>query len=139
MSAYGVTEKLLSQIGKYNFILVNYANPDLVGHSGVFKAVVKACEVVDECVGKIVKKALEEDYVVLLMGDHGNADHMLYDNGEIDPSHGFNPVLLTLISNDERLKKVKLKNGGHKNIAPTILEIMGVKKPKEMAGESLIT
>lgn len=138
MSAYGITEKLLPQIGKYDFILLNFANPDLVGHSGVFKAAVKACEVVDECVGRIVKKALEKDYVILLMADHGNADHMLYDNGHPDPSHGYNPVLLILISNDGQLKKAKLKDGGMKDIAPTVLQIIGIEKPKEMTGKSLL-
>ncbi len=138
MSAYPVTEKLLQQIGKYDFILVNYANPDLVGHSGVLKAAIKACEVVDECAGKVVKKALSENYVAFLTADHGNADHMLDDKGMVDPSHGFNPVLLTLISNDEMLRKARLRNGGMKDIAPTILKIMGVKKPKEMTGESLV-
>lgn len=137
MSAYGVTEKLMPEIGKHDFIVVNFANPDLVGHSGVFDAVVKACEVVDECVGKVVPKALVEGYVVLLMADHGNADHMLYENGEADPSHGLNPVLLTFISDDEDLKSVKLKDGGMKDIAPTVLKLMGVEKPKEMTGESL--
>jgi 2,3-bisphosphoglycerate-independent phosphoglycerate mutase len=139
MSAYGVTEKLLARIGKYDFILVNYANPDLVGHSGVFKAVVKACEVVDECTGKIIKKALGEDYTVLLMADHGNADHMLYDDGSPDPSHGYSPVRLTLISDDESLNKAKLQEGGLKDVAPTILDIMGIEKPKEMEGKSLIS
>lgn len=136
MSAYEITEKLLPKIGKYDFILVNYANPDLVGHSGVFSAVVKACEVVDECFGRVIEKALEEDYAIFLMADHGNADHMFYDNGEKDPSHGYNPVLLTLISND--LRYVKLKEGlGHKDIAPTILKLMGLNQPEEMTGESL--
>lgn len=138
MSAYGVTDKLLPKIGKYDFILLNYANPDLVGHSAVFEAAVKACEVVDECVGKVITRALEKDYVTLLMADHGNADHMLYDDGSPDPSHGLNPVRLALITKDEKLKKVKLKNGGMKDIAPTILDIMGIRKPKEMTGESLI-
>jgi len=136
MSAYSVTEKVMPEIGKHDFIVANFANPDLVGHSGVFDAVVKACEVVDECVGKIVPKALAEGYVVLLMADHGNADHMLYDNGEADPSHGLNPVLLTFISDDE-LKKVKLKDGGMKDIAPTVLKLLGIEKPKEMTGKSL--
>ncbi|NOX71773.1 MAG: 2,3-bisphosphoglycerate-independent phosphoglycerate mutase [Candidatus Micrarchaeota archaeon] len=139
MSAYEVTEKLLQRIGEYEFILVNYANPDLVGHSGVFDAVVKACEVVDECVGKVVKKALENDYVIFLMADHGNADHMLHEDGSIDPSHGFAPVLLTIISNDEKLKSAKLKEGkGLKDVAPTILNIMGLPKPEDMNGEVLI-
>jgi len=134
MSAFKITEKLIPEIGNHDLIVVNYANPDLVGHSGVYKSVVKACEVVDDCVGKVVKKALEKDYAILLMADHGNADHMLYRNGEKDPSHGFNPVLLTLISN----KYSKIKNGGHKDIAPTILDILGIDKPKEMTGISLL-
>jgi 2,3-bisphosphoglycerate-independent phosphoglycerate mutase len=139
MSAYEVTDKLLSNIGEYDFILVNYANPDLVGHSGVFDAVVKACEVVDECTDKVIKKALEEDYVVFLTADHGNSECMVIDGKEPDPSHGYNSVLFTLISNDEKLKNVKLKNNkGQKDVAPTILDIMNIKKPKEMTGESLI-
>jgi 2,3-bisphosphoglycerate-independent phosphoglycerate mutase len=138
MSAYEVTEKLVPNIGKYEFILVNFANPDLVGHSGVFKAVVKACEVVDECVGKVVEKALGEGYVILLMADHGNADHMLYDNGEPDPSHGFNPVICSMISKEDNLNKSKMKDGGMKDISPTIIDLMGIKKPKVMSGESLL-
>jgi 2,3-bisphosphoglycerate-independent phosphoglycerate mutase len=138
MSAYEVTEKLLPEIGKYDFIALNFANPDLVGHSGVLSAVIKACEVVDECVGKVVEKALAQDYTILLMADHGNADHMIYEDGNPDPSHGFNPVLLNLISNDSTLKKAKLKEGGMKDIAPTILHLMGVEKPKEMTGYNLV-
>jgi len=139
MSAYEVTEKLLEKIGEYEFIAINYANSDLVGHSGVFDAVVRCCEVVDECVGKVVKKAQDEDYTILLMADHGNADQMLHVDGTIDPSHGLNPVLMTLISNDEKLKKAKLKEGkGLQDIAPTILDILDIEKPKEMTGESLI-
>jgi len=139
MSAYEITDELLKRMGKYDFILVNYANADLVGHSGVFKAVVRAVEVVDECVGKVVKKALEEDYVVCLMADHGNADHMLHDSGEVDPSHAYNPILFHLISNDEKLKKAKLLRAGLQDIAPTILGLMGVPQPKEMTGKSLIS
>jgi len=139
MSAYQITEKLLSEIGKYDFIVLNYANPDLVGHSGVFEAVVKACEIVDECVGKVIEKSLEKDYLVLLMADHGNAEHMINDDGSVDPSHGLNPVRLTLISKDEKLKNCRLKqNKGLKDVAPTILELMKISKPMEMNGESLI-
>jgi 2,3-bisphosphoglycerate-independent phosphoglycerate mutase len=137
MSAYELTDKLIPEIGKHDFIVANYANPDLVGHSGVFNAVVKAVEVVDECVGKVIKQALEKDYVVLLMADHGNADHMLYDNNEPDPSHGFNPVLFHLISNDNELKNIKLKDGGMRDVAPTVLKLLGLKKPEEMNGKSL--
>jgi 2,3-bisphosphoglycerate-independent phosphoglycerate mutase len=138
MSAYEVTEKLIPEIGKHDLIILNYANPDLVGHSGVFNAVVKACGVVDDCVGRVVEKARKEGYTVLLMADHGNADHMLYDDGSPDPSHGMNPVRLTLISDDPSLKGAKLSDGGMKDIAPTILDIMGIEKPSEMTGESLI-
>ena len=138
MSAYEVTEKLLPQIGKFEFIAVNYANPDLVGHSGVLKATIKACEVVDQCCGKIIKKALEKDYVILLTADHGNSDNMIYKNGERNPSHGYNPVLLTIISSSEKQKKAKIRNGGMKDVAPTILKIMGLKKPKEMTGNNLL-
>ncbi|MBN2566827.1 2,3-bisphosphoglycerate-independent phosphoglycerate mutase [Candidatus Woesearchaeota archaeon] len=139
MSAYEITEKLLPEIGKYDLIVLNYANPDLVGHSGVFDAVVKACQVVDECVGRVVERALAEDYCILLMGDHGNADHMLYEDGTVDPSHGHNPVRLTLISDDEEIRKARLKkDGGLRDIAPTILAVMGIPLPSEMTGASLI-
>jgi len=134
MSAYQITEKLLPNIGRYDFILVNYANPDLVGHSGVFSAAVKACEVVDECIGRIVKKALSRGYTTFLMADHGNADHMVYDDGSPDPSHGLNPVRLTLIGNP----KTAVADGGMKDIAPTVLDVMALEKPKEMTGTSLI-
>jgi 2,3-bisphosphoglycerate-independent phosphoglycerate mutase len=132
MSADGVCEKVLENIGNYDFILVNFANADLVGHSGKFEAIIKACEVVDEVVGKIVDKGLEKNYVVIVGADHGNAEHMLYENGETDVSHGFNPVKFSFVG-----LEVKVKDGGLKDVAPTILEILGVEKPAEMTGESL--
>jgi 2,3-bisphosphoglycerate-independent phosphoglycerate mutase len=141
MSAYELTEKLLPKIkgGKYSFIAVNFANGDLVGHSAKLSAGIEACEAVDECCGKIVKRALDKDYVVMVTGDHGNVEVMFYPNGEVCPAHGTNPVPFFLISNDEKLQKVKLKEGkGLSNIAPTILDIMDIKKPKEMTGKSLI-
>ena len=85
-----------------------------------------------------MEQALANGYVVLLMADHGNADHMIYDNGEPDPSHGYSPVHCTMISNDPLFQRIKLRNSGLKSVAPTILEIMGLKKPEEMTGESLI-
>lgn len=137
MSAYEVKEKVLENIGKYDFILVNFPNPDLVGHSGVFEAVVKAVEIVDKCVGEIVEKALENDYNVIVGADHGNAESMKYKDGDNDASHGFNPVRFNLVG--KNLDLTKLKNGGGlKDVAPTILEIMGIPKPVEMTGESLI-
>jgi len=138
MSAYEVTDRLLSEIEteRFEFILVNYANPDLVGHSGNLQATIKACEVVDECVGKVVKQALEHKYDVLLTSDHGNSENMLDEQGRPNPSHGMNKVKFYLISNDVGLKKIKLKdNKGLKDIAPTILKIMEIEKPKEMDGQ----
>jgi 2,3-bisphosphoglycerate-independent phosphoglycerate mutase len=137
MCAYEVTEKVLDEIGRHDLIVLNYANPDLVGHSGVFDAVVKACEVVDDCVGKVVDKAQSQDYAIFLMADHGNADHMVYDDGSADPSHGFAPITLTLIS--DKHKGCRLLQGcGLKDVAPTVMEVMGLKKPDEMTGKSLI-
>jgi len=136
MSAYEVCDKVLENIGKYDFILINFSNPDLVGHSGVFEAAVKAVEVVDECVGKIVEKALENDYFILMGADHGNAESMKYKNGDNDASHGFNPVRYTLIG--KGMENLKLRNGGLKDVAPTILELMEIPKPAEMTGVSLI-
>jgi len=133
MSAPQVAEKVLEVIGNYDFILVNFANADLVGHSGKFEAVKKACEVVDEQVGKIVDKGIENDYVVIVGADHGNAENMLYKNREVDVSHGFNPVKFSFIGIDGQIK-----DGGLKDVAPTILELMGIKKPEEMTGESLL-
>ena len=133
MSASEVCEKVLENIGKYDFILVNFANADLVGHSGKFEAIIKACEVVDQQVGKIVDKAIDNDYMVIVGADHGNAEHKLYDNGEVDVSHGFNPVRYSFVG-----LEAKVRDGGLQDVAPTILEIMGIKKPVEMTGESLI-
>ncbi len=141
MSAFEITEKLLPQIkrNKYDLIIVNFANGDLVGHSANLSAGIKACEAVDKCVGKIVDLALKKDYTILLTGDHGNVEIMFYPNGEVCPAHGTNPVPFILVSNDKKLKSCKLKEGmGLQDIAPTILNLMGIKKPKEMTGNSLI-
>lgn len=141
MSAYEVTEKLLLQIESqtYDFIAVNFANGDLVGHSANLEAGIKACEAVDECLGSVVKAGLNKDYVVLVTGDHGNVEVMFYPNGQPCPAHGTNPVPFILMSNDEELRRVKLRRGGGlSDIAPTILELMGIDKPEEMTGKSLI-
>ena len=140
MSAYEIADEAVKRIdsGKYDFILLNFANCDLVGHSAVLPAVVKAVEAVDECTGKVVRAALAKNFVCLLTADHGSAEDKLYGNGEPKPSHSTNPVNFIIVSNDEKLKSVKLKDGGLIDVAPTMLKIIGLKKPKEMAGESLI-
>ena len=109
----------------------------MVGHSAVKKAVIKAVEVVDECVGKVVKNCLENDYDVIITADHGSAEDKLYSDGKPKPAHSTNPVNFIIVSNDEKLKKVKLRKGGLKDVAPTVLDIMGIKKPREMSGRKL--
>ncbi len=139
MSAHKVTKRVLKEIDRnfYDVIILNFANPDLVGHSGSLKAAIKACEVMNQCVEKIVKKVLNKDGQVILTADHGNAEEMIYyGTKEICPAHNTNPVLCTVIS--EKIKKIKKgKTLGLKNIAPTLLDLAGIKKPKEMTGESL--
>jgi len=138
MSAYGIVEKLVEKISekKYDFVLANFANCDLVGHSAVKDAIIKCVEVVDDCAGRAVKAGLDNGYTVIVTADHGSAEEKLYPDGRPKPAHSSNPVPFILVSND--LGQVKLKKGGQKDVAPTILKIMGLKKPKEMTGRSLI-
>jgi 2,3-bisphosphoglycerate-independent phosphoglycerate mutase len=137
MSAPEITERLVPEIkrGVFDFILVNFANGDLVGHSADMTAGIKACEIVDECVGRVVDAGLINGYMVLITGDHGNIETMFYPNGEPNPSHGTNPVPFILIGSDKK----KLKGGlGLSSISPTILTLLGIPKPSEMTAESLI-
>ena len=143
MSAPEITRRLLKELPKdYTFIALNFANLDLVGHSGDFKATVKAVEVIDEQLSKIVPAALKNGYTVLITGDHGNAEYMIYEKtGGPCPSHTRNPVPLLLVSEPQ----LKLKNpfsskpkNALKDLAPTILKILNLKTPKKMTGTSLI-
>jgi 2,3-bisphosphoglycerate-independent phosphoglycerate mutase len=141
MSANEITEKLIREIrkSKYDFILVNYANGDLVGHSANIEAGVKAVETVDSCLGTLVEEGLAMKYTILVTGDHGNIETMLYPSGEVNPSHGLNPVPFILITNDSELSGVKLRKGmSLTSIAPTILDLLDIEKPLTMTGESLI-
>lgn len=136
MSAYEVTDKLVPAIksGKYDMIILNFANCDMVGHTGVFDAAVKAVEAVDECVGKVVDAIREMDGVALITADHGNADKMVDDDGEPFTAHTTNPVPFCVIGYD-----CELKDGGRlADIAPTMLQILGLPQPEEMDGTSLI-
>lgn len=136
MSAYEVTDKLVPAIksGKYDMIILNFANCDMVGHTGVFDAAVKAVEAVDECVGKVVDAIKEIGGVALITADHGNADKMVDTDGEPFTAHTTNPVPFCVIGYD-----CELKDGGRlADIAPTMLQILGLPQPEEMDGTSLI-
>jgi len=143
MSAAKIVVEAITKIEeqKYDFILINFANCDLVGHTAQKEAIIKAVETVDKTVAEVTKTALANDYVVVYTSDHGNAEDKLYDDGTPKPSHSTNPVGFYIISNDELLakNKIKLKNGGQQDVAPTILDIMGLSRPPEMTGDSLIT
>ena len=139
MSAPQVCENVLSAIedDKYGFILVNFANPDMVGHTGVVEAATKACEVVDECVGKIAEKCEKYGVTMLLTADHGNAETMVnHETHKPHTAHTTNPVPFVVINagND-----IKLRNDGALcNVAPTVLELLGIKIPEEMSCGSMI-
>ena len=138
MSAYEVTEKVVEAIKseKYDSIILNYANPDMVGHTGNLEAAVKAIEVIDECVGKVVEELAKVHGVALITADHGNSEQMIdYKTGEPHTAHTTNPVPLVLVG----MENVKLAdNGALADLAPTMLEIMGLEKPKEMLGNSIL-
>ena len=139
MSAYQVTDKVLKAIesDKYDVIILNYANADMVGHTGNLDAAIKAVEALDECVGKVVDEVVKKGGNLLITADHGNAEQMIdYDTGEPHTAHTTNPVPLILISADSTLK---LKSGGKlADLAPTMLDLMKLDKPDEMTGESLL-
>ena len=137
MSAYEVCDNVLKALdnNEYGFILVNFANPDMVGHTGVMDAAIKACEAVDECVGKIVDAIKKHEGTLLITADHGNSEQMIdYKTGEPFTQHTTNLVPLILVNKEG----VKLKDGRLCDITPTMLDIMGLDKPAEMTGESLL-
>lgn len=136
MSAYEVTDEVISRIksGKYDVIILNFANCDMVGHTGVFEAAVKAVEAVDECVGRIYDIIMEKDGVLLITADHGNADKMVDENGGPFTAHTTNPVPFCVVNYDCELKD----SGKLADIAPSMLKILGMKQPSEMTGESFI-
>lgn len=138
MNAYEVTDKLLERLDedKYDMVILNFANPDMVGHTGVFEAAKKAIETVDECVGKIVNKVLEKDGTAFITADHGNSEEMIdYSTGKPMTAHTTNPVPFMYVSKDSK----ELREGGKlADIAPTMLQLMNLPKPSEMTGNSLI-
>ncbi len=139
MSAYEVCEKLVSAIrsGNYDVIVINFANPDMVGHTGVLEAAIAAVEAVDECVGKAVDALLEVDGQMFICADHGNCEQMIdYETGDTFTAHTTNPVPFILVNYD---KDYTLKEGGClADIVPTLIEMMGMEQPTEMTGTSLL-
>ena len=143
MSALHVTEEVLAKFRKFDFIVVNFANPDMVGHTGNLKAAIKACETVDICMGRVTSDALKEKYVIIVTADHGNAEQMINPNtGEPHTEHTINPVPFVIISDNPNYQNPLRTNGEHglilSDVTPTILKIMDLEKPKDMTGESLI-
>ena len=137
MSAYEVKDKLVDAIntGKYDFIVVNYANGDMVGHTGVYDAIEKAVVAIDNCVKDTVEAAKANDYEVIIIADHGNADHALNEDGTPNTAHSLNPVPFVYVTEN---KDAKVENGVLADVAPSILHIMGLAQPEEMTGRDLI-
>jgi 2,3-bisphosphoglycerate-independent phosphoglycerate mutase len=135
MSAFAVTDEVLKRIDEpsYDFILLNFANPDMVGHTGIMEAAVKACETIDKCLEKIVTKVQSVGGMVVITSDHGNCDEMI-DGDDPHTAHSTNPVPFLLLKKDIRLRN----KGILADVAPTVLELAGIEKPEEMTGESLI-
>ena len=139
MSAYEVTDKVVEALenDKYDVIILNFANTDMVGHTGSLPAAIKAVEAVDECVGRIVKIIEEKKGNLLITADHGNAEQMIdYATGEPHTAHTTNPVPIILITENQTIRLKE--NGKLADLAPTMLDLMGIEKPKEMTGESLL-
>lgn len=136
MSAFEVTDKVVEAIHsrKYDSIILNFANPDMVGHTGNIEAAIKALEALDGCVQRVVEAIEEEQGILLITADHGNAEQMVdYKTGELHTAHTTNPVPLVIVGKD-----VKIKEGRLADLAPTMLDLMGIEKPEDMTGESLI-
>nr|YP_009397388.1 phosphoglycerate mutase [Dasyclonium flaccidum]ARW66574.1 phosphoglycerate mutase [Dasyclonium flaccidum] len=140
MSAYQITKSLLQAIDKniYKVIIINYANPDMIGHTGNLDATIKSIEVVDKCINKLVDKVNKVKGTLIITADHGNADYMIDEEGKPCKSHSTNLVPFILINNNDQDIKILKKNGTLSDIAPTILDILNIKVPSEMNGESLI-
>ncbi len=138
MSAFEVKDKLVDAINseKYDFIVVNFANGDMVGHTGVYEAIEKAVKAIDACVKDVIEAAIKNGYEAIIIADHGNADHALNADGTPNTAHSLNPVPFVYVTED---KNAKVENGILADVAPSILHIMGMPQPAEMTGKNLIT
>ncbi len=137
MSAFEVCDKLVDAIGskKFDFIVVNYANGDMVGHTGIYDAIQKAVVTIDECVNRTVEAAKAADYEVIIIADHGNADNAINPDGTPNTAHSLNPVPCVYVTDN---KDARIADGVLADVAPSILHIMGLKQPAEMTGTNLI-
>jgi len=137
MSAHEVRDKIIDFMKKErpNFICLNFANPDMVGHTGVYDAIIKAVETVDSCLQDVVTTGLELNYEFLVIADHGNADYAINPDGSANTAHSLNPVPVVLVSNE---KGLTIKDGILADVAPTILRRMGIAAPIEMTGQALV-
>ena len=137
MSVYEVKDKLVAAIGenKYDFIVVNYANGDMVGHTGIYEAIEKAVVAIDNCVKDTVEACKANDYEVIIIADHGNADNAINPDGTPNTAHSLNPVPFVYVTAN---KDAKVKDGVLADVAPSILKIMDLPQPEEMTGNNLI-
>ncbi len=137
MSAFEVCDKLVDAIGskKFDFIVVNYANGDMVGHTGIYEAIQKAVVTIDECVNRTVEAAKAADYEVIIIADHGNADNAINPDGTPNTAHSLNPVPCVYVTEN---KDARIADGVLADVAPSILHIMGLRQPAEMTGKNLI-
>ncbi|MDR3285996.1 MAG: 2,3-bisphosphoglycerate-independent phosphoglycerate mutase, partial [Prevotellaceae bacterium] len=136
MSAYEVKDALVEKLktNKYEFVVVNFANGDMVGHTGVYDAIRKAVFAVDNCVKEVVETAKQNDYEIIIIADHGNADNAINADGTPNTAHSLNPVPFIVVSD----RILNIKSGRLADIAPTILTLMGIEIPYEMKGENLV-
>ena len=136
MSAFEIRDALVPALKeeKFDFVCLNFANPDMVGHTGVMEAAVKACETVDQCAEAVIEAGLAHGYSTLLIADHGNCDTMVNPDGSPNTAHTTNPVPLILVDPDRK----QIQNGVLGDIAPTLLEMIGIPAPEEMSRHSLL-
>jgi 2,3-bisphosphoglycerate-independent phosphoglycerate mutase len=136
MSAFSLKDALVEELKNetIDFVCLNFANGDMVGHTGIMDAAVKACEAVDSCVEAVITTALNHNYTTLLIADHGNCETMINSDGSPNTAHTTNPVPIILIDNE----LTNIKNGVLADIAPTILKLVGIEKPEVMTQNSLI-
>ena len=138
MSAFKVAEKACEKIRskEFGFIILNFANMDMVGHTGILNAAIKGCEAVDKCVQKVVEAIWETGGTALVTADHGNSEQMIAPDGSPHTAHTLNPVRLILAGNN--FKDISMRDGILGDIAPTVLKILNIEQPFEMTGTSLI-